>query len=310
MRLYRGLEQYPADAPPSVVAQGTFDGIHLGHQAVILTAVDRARALGIRSVALTFDPHPVTVLRPSEAPPEILPLAPRLERIAELGADVALVIPFTLEFSRVDAEAFVRDILRERLKAREVVVGFNHTFGRGARGSAAFLDEVATPLGIRVHVIPPLTVDGIVVSSSSVREALRKGDVRRAASLLGNPYAVRGPVSRGAERGRLLGFPTANLVPRSPWLLATGVYAGRAEWDQGSALAVINVGVRPTFGEAGLVVEAHLLDVSGDLYGRELTLTFLDRIRDEMKFPSVEALRSRIDEDVRVARRLLADPAG
>lgn len=306
MRLYRGLDQYPADAPPSVVAQGTFDGIHLGHQAVIRTAVAQARVLGIQSVAVTFDPLPVAVLRPAEAPAEILPLEERLEQIAALGADVTLVLPFTLEFSRVEAEAFVREILVGLVKAREVVVGFNHTFGRGARGHATFLGEVAAPLGVRVHVIPPLMVGGIVVSSSSVREALREGDVRRAASLLGRPYGIRGRVSRGAERGRLLGFPTANLVPRSPWLLATGVYAGRAGWERCSALAVINVGVRPTFSESGLVVEAHLLDVSGDLYGRELTLAFLARIRDEMRFPSVETLRSRIDEDVRLARQLLA----
>jgi riboflavin kinase/FMN adenylyltransferase len=143
-----------------------------------------------------------------------------------------------------------------------------------------------------------------------VRDALRAGDVRRAASLLGRPYSIGGRVAHGAERGRRLGFPTANIVPPSPWLLATGVYAGHADWDGGSAAAVINVGVRPTFDEAGLVVEAHLLDVSDDLYDRQLTLTFRDRIRDEMKFASVEALRRRIDEDVRAARRLLAGTAG
>jgi riboflavin kinase / FMN adenylyltransferase len=306
MRLYRGLDRYPADAPPSVVAQGTFDGMHLGHQAVIGTAVERARALEVQSVALTFDPLPIAVLRPAEAPPEIVPLAERLERIAALGADVALVIPFTIEFSRVEAETFVRDVLAARVRAREVVVGFNHTFGRGARGTAALLEAVASPLGIRVHVVPPRTVDRIVVSSSAVREALRAGDVARAAILLGRPYSLRGRVSRGAQRGRDLGFPTANIAPTGPWLLARGVYAGRATWDDEAAPAVINVGVRPTFDGSGLVVEAHVLDSSPDLYGRELTVAFLARIRDELRFPSVEALRGRIAEDVRVARQLLA----
>jgi riboflavin kinase / FMN adenylyltransferase len=305
MQTFRGLDRYPADAPPSVVAQGTFDGIHLGHQAVIRTAIDRAAALGVQSVALTFDPLPVAVLRPAEAPPEILLLDQRLDCIADLGADVALVIPFTLEFSEVEANAFVRDVLAGLLRAREVVVGFNHTFGRGARGTPELLRDLAAPLGIRIHVVPPLTVDGVVVSSSSVREALRHGDVRRAGSLLGRPYAMRGRVKPGARRGRTLGFPTANLAPEGSWLLATGVYAGRAEWDDRSAPAVINVGVRPTFGEAVRIVEAHLLDTDVDLYERRLTLSFLARIRDEQRFPNVDALRARIGEDVAVARTLL-----
>jgi riboflavin kinase/FMN adenylyltransferase len=305
MRVIHGLDRYPAEAPPSVVALGTFDGIHLGHRAVIGTAVERARALGVQAVALTFDPLPASVLRPGEALPEILSLEERLSRIAALGPDVALVIPFTLEFSRVEADAFVRDVLAGRLRAREVVVGFNHTFGRGARGTPDLLRDVAAPLAIRVHVVAPLRVDGVVVSSSSVREALRQGDVRRAASLLGRPYTIRGRVVRGAMRGRQLGFPTANLTPAGPMLLAAGVYAARAEWDGGSGPAVVNVGVRPTFGESTPTIEAHLLDVKVDLYDQPLSLAFVARIREEMKFPSVDALRARIGEDVAAARTLL-----
>ncbi len=306
MRIIRGLAQYPVDAPPSVVAQGTFDGLHLGHQAVIRTAVDRARARGFQAVALTFDPLPIAVLRPAEASAGIVPLEERLERIATLGPDIALVIPFTLEFSRVEAPAFVRDVLVGLVKAQEVVVGFNHTFGRGAQGTPDLLRELATPLGIRVHVIPPLTVDGVVVSSSAIRDALRQGDVQRAASLLGRPYTVRGRVGRGAMRGGALGFPTANLTPSTAWLLASGVYAGRGTWEGQSAAAVINVGVRPTFNESTPTIEAHLLDVSVDLYDRILTVAFAARIRDERKFPSVDALRARIAEDVAIARALLA----
>jgi len=156
-----------------------------------------------------------------------------------------------------------------------------------------------------VRVIPPLTVNGVVVSSSSVRDALRRGDAQGAANLLGRPYTIRGVVSRGAERGRTLGFPTANIAAPAPLLLADGVYAGRAGWEGHSALAVINVGVRPTFGEETRSIEAHLLDVSADLYGCVLTIAFLARIRAEMRFPSAEALRTRINEDVTIARRLL-----
>lgn len=309
MRILRGLDRYPADAPPSVVAQGTFDGIHLGHQEVIRTAVRRARDLGAEAVALTFDPHPAAVLRPGEAPPEILPLDERLARIADLGPDVALVIPFTPAFSRVEAEAFVHDVLVGLLRAREVVVGFNHTFGRGARGTPELLMARVAPLGIRVHVVPPLAVNGVVVSSSSVREALRRGDVAAAAGLLGRPYAIRGVVRRGAERGRTLGFPTANLDPGTDPLLPDGVYAGHGAWEGHSAPAVVNVGRRPTFGAGLRTIEAHLLGVSPELYGRALTVSFVTRIRDEMRFPSAEALRERIGEDVAAARRLLGLPS-
>jgi riboflavin kinase/FMN adenylyltransferase len=311
MRIIRGLDRYPADAPPCVVAQGTFDGIHLGHQAVIRQAVERARARRLQAVALTFDPLPMVVLRPAEAPAEILSLDERLERIAALGPDVTLVIPFTPEFSRVEAAVFVRDVLAGLVKAQEVVVGFNHTFGRGAAGTAELLGELAGPFGIQVHVVPPLTVDGVLVSSSSLREALRRGDVERAATLLGRPYTLRGRVTRGTMRGRTLGFPTANLLPAGPLLLASGVYVARVAWDGADAApaaAVVNIGVRPTFGESTPTVEAHLLDVSVDLYGRLLAIAFLARIRDEMTFPSVDALRSRIAEDLAIARRLLAAP--
>jgi riboflavin kinase / FMN adenylyltransferase len=306
MRIVRGLDRYPADAPPSAVAQGTFDGIHLGHQEVIRTAVERAGALGARAVAVTFDPNPVVVLRPAEAPPEILPLDERLERIGDLGPDVCLVIPFTLEFSRVEAEAFVRDVLLGLLHAREIVVGFNHTFGRGARGTPALLREVAAPAGTSVHVIQPLRVGDLVVSSSAVRDALRRGEVRLTQRLLGRPYTVRGPVARGDQRGRDLGFPTANLHAPPNWLLADGVYAGRADWAGQSAPAVVNVGTRPTFDGRTRLVEAHLLDAAPELYGQTLTVAFLDRIRGERRFPSVDALRAQIAADVVAARAVLS----
>ncbi len=307
MRIVRGLDQYPADAPPSVVAQGTFDGIHLGHQAVIRTAVERARALDVRPVAVTFDPNPLAVLRPAEAPPELLPLEERLERIAELGPDVCLVIPFTTQFAEVEADAYVKDVLLGLLRAREIVVGFNHAFGRGARGTPELLARTAGAAGVSVHVVPPLRVDGHAVSSTSIREALRRGDVRQAARFLGRPYALRGAVARGAARGRTLGFPTANLAAPPGLPLADGVYAARAEWDGKSAPAVVNVGVRPTVDGATRLVEAHLLGVSPDLYGRELTLAFLDRIRSERRFDSLDALRAQIAADVATARRLLGD---
>ncbi|HME98116.1 MAG TPA: riboflavin kinase, partial [Methylomirabilota bacterium] len=179
--------------------------------------------------------------------------------------------------------------------------------GRGARGTPELLARTAGAAGVSVHVVPPLRVDGHAVSSTSIREALRRGDVRQAARFLGRPYALRGAVARGAARGRTLGFPTANLAAPPGLPLADGVYAARAEWDGKSAPAVVNVGVRPTVDGATRLVEAHLLGVSPDLYGRELTLAFLDRIRSERRFDSLDALRAQIAADVATARRLLGD---
>lgn len=306
MQILRDLASFPADLRPTVAALGAFDGIHLAHAQILRTAVERARALGITSVACTFDPHPAVVLRPEWAPVPIAPLEDNLARMAALGVDAALVIPFTREFSQLEAEAFVDTVLVGTLAVREVVVGFNHTFGRGARGTAALLRDLGARRGFTVHVLPPLQVDGQTVSSSAIREALREGDVEQARALLGRPYTVRGPVLRGAGRGRTLGFPTANLRPRHPVLLSPGVYVARAAWAGGTAGAVVNVGYRPTFGEREFWIEAYLLDWTGDLYDEELTLEFLERIRPEVRFDGVEALRRQVAADVETARRRLA----
>ncbi|MFZ1058999.1 MAG: bifunctional riboflavin kinase/FAD synthetase [Candidatus Rokuibacteriota bacterium] len=305
MEIVRGLESYPPDSPPSVVALGAFDGIHLAHQKILATARTRARALGLRALACTFDPHPLTVLQPERAPVPITELAENLARIAEQGLDTAVVIVFTREFSLLEAEAFVKDVLVGRLKAREVVVGFNHTFGRGARGNARLLAELGPQYGFVAHVIPPLVVDGVAVSSSGIRQALVAGDVARARKFLGHPYTVRGRVLRGKGRGRQLGFPTANLRPERELIVPAGVYAVRAAWEGGRAGAVVNVGIRPTFGEGEYWVEAYLLDFAGDLYDSVLVLEFEERIRSEQKFPDVEALRAQVASDVATAARLL-----
>jgi len=305
MEIVLGLESYPPDSPPSVVALGAFDGIHLAHQKILATARTRARALGLRALACTFDPHPLTVLQPERAPAPITELAENLARIAEQGLDTAVVIVFTREFSLLEAEAFVKDVLVGRLKAREVVVGFNHTFGRGARGNARLLAELGPQYGFVAHVIPPLVVDGVAVSSSGIRQALAAGDVARARKFLGHPYTVRGRVLRGKGRGRQLGFPTANLKPERELIVPAGVYAGRASWEGGRAGAVVNVGIRPTFGEGEYWVEAYLLDFAGDLYDSLLVLEFEERIRPEQKFPDVEALRAQVASDVATAARLL-----
>ena len=308
MRILRGLPSFPPELAPSVVALGSFDGVHLAHAKILTTTVERARALTVPAVVCTFDPAPAIVLTPERAPAPIATLEDNLTQIAAHGIDATLIIPFTAEFSRIEAETFVGDVLVKTLGAREVVVGFNHTFGRGARGTAALLGELARVNGFVAHVLPPLQVAGQTVSSTAIREALREGDVTAAAQFLGRPYAIHGPVLRGAGRGRTLGFPTANLKPDLPLILAAGVYACRASWPGGGAPGVVNVGYRPTFDEHQYWVEAFLLDFSGDLYDRTLTVEFIERIRPEQKFSSVDALKAQVMADIETARRIAGLP--
>ena len=305
MRIIQGLESHSPDARPSVVALGAFDGIHLGHRAILCTAALRGKAGSAQVVACTFDRHPMEVLQPERAPVPITTLAERLELIAETGVDLTLVLPFTPALAAVEPEVFVKDVIVARLFAREVVVGFNHTFGRGARGNVQLLRDLGARVGFTTHVVPPLLVDGIPVSSSEIRTALKEGDVGRAARYLGRPYSIAGVVTRGAGRGRTLGFPTANLDADRPLLVPIGVYACRAEVDGGFEAAVVNVGVRPTFGDNDLAIEAYLLNFSRDIYGARLRLHMMARLRGEQKFGSVDELRAQIGRDVEAARRRL-----
>ncbi len=305
MRTIRGLPSYPPDAPPAAVALGVFDGIHLAHRAILATALGRARALGVEAVACTFDPHPMEILHPERAPQPLTTVDERLALIARTGIETTVVIAFTPELAAMEPEAFVKEVLLGRLRAREVIVGFNHTFGRGARGDARLLQDLGEQLGFRAHVVPPLLVDGTPVSSSAIRAALQAGEVERATRYLGRPYAIGGEVVTGARRGRALGFPTANVKTERPLLVPAGVYACHALLDGTRHPAVVNVGVRPTFGEERLTVEAYLLDFSGDLYGRRLALEWVGRLREERRFSSVDALRAQIAADVESARRRL-----
>ena len=311
MRIIRGLPSFPSDLSPSVVALGAFDGIHLAHARILDTAVERARGLGVTSLVCTFDPNPAAVLRPERAPAPLASLDDNLARIAAHGPDAALVIPFTEELSRMEAEAFVEDVLRRALGAREVVVGFNHTFGRGARGTAMLLKEMGDRHGFTVHVLPPLEVSGQIVSSSAIREALRDGDVEVTRALLGRPYLVRGQVLRGAGRGRTLGFPTANLRPARP-----------ADPGARRLRGPCHLGRRATRGRRQCRVPADLRRGAVLDRGRSCSIsratctivssasTFLRRIRAEMKFAGVEALKRQVALDMETARRLLAEEGG
>lgn len=305
MRIVRGLETFPREAAGVVVALGAFDGIHLGHREILSVAVERARALRVPSLACTFDPRPVEVLQPERAPLPITTLEERLELIAQAGIDTTVVLPFTRALAAVEPEAFIEDVMLRGLGAREIVVGFNHRFGRRARGDAAMLEALAERLGFRAHVVPPLSVEGDPVSSTEIRLALQRGDVERANRLLGREYSLAGEVVRGAGRGRTLGFPTANVRPERSPLVPLGVYACRARVEAVVYKAVVNLGRQPTFGDNDVAIEAHLLDFQGELYGNRVVLALVRRLRAEMKFPSVDALRKQIAADAAESRRLL-----
>jgi riboflavin kinase/FMN adenylyltransferase len=305
MRTIRGLESYPPDAGPAAVALGVFDGVHLAHRAILGTAATLAREGSLIAVACTFDPHPADVLQPGRGPKPISTLEERLALIAQTGVQVALVLRFTPELAAIEPEAFVKDVLIDRLHAREIVVGYDHRFGRGARGDAALLQALSERLGFRAHVVPPLRIDGVPVSSTGIRAALRAGDIERANGYLGRPYTIGGEVVAGAGRGRTLGFPTANVRPDRDALIPPGVYACRAEVGGATHAAVVNVGIRPTFGEHTLVIEAHLLDFAGTLYGRPIELRFVARLREERRFPGPEALKEQIERDIAAARKRL-----
>lgn len=306
MRVIRHLSREPGRIERAVLTLGNFDGVHLGHQAIVRQAAETAARLGGRAVALTFHPHPVAVLAPDRAPPLIHPLRERLALLAELGAAIIVVQRFTPAFAALDPEAFVRDFLLRHLELVHAVVGYNVTFGRGRAGTVETLRALGARYGFAVDEVGPVTVGGERVSSTTLRDALAVGDVRRAARLLGRPYALRGRVVLGEQRGRTLGFPTANLRYRTGLMLpADGVYAARVQVDGVARGGVVNIGMRPTFGARRRTVEAHLFDFSGDLYGRWMTVEMIERLRGEQRFSGPAALAQAIAEDVARARALL-----
>jgi riboflavin kinase/FMN adenylyltransferase len=296
----------------SAVALGNFDGVHLGHQALFAEAARHGVA-----VALTFDPHPGKVLQPDLAPNLITTRERKLELFAECGVEAAILQPFTLEYARTSPAEFESSLL-EGLGARHVVLGGDFTYGTKRAGTVQTLREAAQRRGAEVHLVPPVTVDGVVVSSSKVREYILEGRVSAARRLLGRFFDLDGTVVAGAGRGRTIGFPTANVDTDNELRPAPGVYAvrvferARSEGRAASLLAAsgnvgaANIGVKPTFGGTEVTIEVHLVDFSGDLYARPLRVQFLERLRPEQRFASVNELATQIRRDVELARSVAA----
>jgi riboflavin kinase / FMN adenylyltransferase len=335
MRIHSGIAASARRLTRGTLAIGNFDGVHLGHRGLFDAASSAAQRLGGPSSALTFEPHPARLLAPDYAPPLICTPARKRELLAEAGVEELLVQPFDRAFSQTEPDRFVDLLLATGVA--EVVVGHDFTYGRERRGTVATLRTALEQCGVRLHVVPAITVHGLVVSSTKIREFTLEGRVEAAAQLLGRPFDLEGDVVRGAGRGRKLGWPTANIRTAAELLPAVGVYAVRARLIEepstsvpidttpgapfryvpprlgAAVLGAANLGLNPTFrddahagsGREPLLLEVHLLDLDEDLYGRTLRIDFVHRLRDERRFPNVDALKEQIGRDVVVARRLL-----
>jgi riboflavin kinase / FMN adenylyltransferase len=310
---WQGLGDVPADWGPSAVTTGVFDGVHRGHQRIVARAREVAAADGLPLVVITFAPHPDEVVRPGSHPALLCTLRRRVQLLSELGADAVCVLEFTLDFSRLSPDEFVHAVLADRLHARRVVVGENFRFGYRAVGDVALLAELGEKYDFSAEGVPLLTEDGVTISSSSIRELVAAGDVAGAARDLGRPHRVEGVVVRGAQRGRTLGIPTANLeTPAYTAIPADGVYAGwLASLDENGNQterwpAAISVGTNPTFDGQHRVVEAYALDRDDlDLYGVHVAVDFAARLRGMAKFGSVDELIAQMRLDVDQARVLV-----
>ena len=303
----------PPDIGGTVCTVGTFDGVHRGHQLVLERLCARARELGLPSVLVTFDPHPLEIVNPAAAPPLLTVGDEKLEVLAESPLDYMVVLPFTKDLAAYGAAEFVDLVLRERLGLQELLIGHDHGFGRARSGDVRVLRSLGESRGFGVDVVPAVNdSDGRPISSTVIRRALAGGDLTRAQDGLGRPYSASGIVEAGAGRGRTLGYRTLNIAlpPSRKLLPPEGVYAVRVQSPRGSFGGMMNLGPRPTFGESAMALEAHLFDAHADFYGMRVRLDFVERLRETRRFDSPEALRAQLDHDAVAARRALARGLG
>ncbi len=302
MKIFHGTENANI-MRPTVVTLGVFDGLHLGHQRIMQTVVDRAKAIGAVATAITFDPHPRAVLHPDSAPPLLQTLDQRLANFEVLGIDQAIVIPFSREFAAQPAQDFLTDIIRDRLHAKEVYLGKGFAFGKNRGGNITLLRELSGKLGFIADEVEEVRLRGTRISSSKIRDLLAAGQVNLARRMLDRPYGVEGVVIRGNRRGHTIGFPTANLKPHNRVIPRYGVYATATLIDGAWRKSITNIGVRPTFeSDSEPSIETYIFDFDGDLYGDVLRVRFLYRIRDERKFNGIVELKAQIEKDTRRAR--------
>ncbi|NNH74984.1 bifunctional riboflavin kinase/FAD synthetase [Nocardia uniformis] len=308
MQRWRSLDEMPAEWGRCVLTIGVFDGVHRGHAQLISRAVKSAAARGVPSVLMTFDPHPMEVVRPGSHPAQLSTLDRRAELVAELGIDVFCVMPFTQEFMKLTPERYVQELLVDKLHVTEVVVGDNFTFGKQAAGTVDTMRELGKQYGFEVDGVTLLGEHAVTFSSTYIRSCVVAGDMAAAAEALGRPHRVEGVVVHGDGRGKGLGFPTANVAPPIHAAIpADGVYAG---WftvlgESDTRMAAISVGTNPTFDGRNRTVEPHILDFDGDLYGKRVAVDFIEQLRGMRKFDSIEDLVEAIGRDVKQAREVL-----
>ena len=300
MKIFESLEITEKFRNP-VLTIGNYDGIHLGHRTIIEVVKQRAAEISGTPMLMTFHPHPLQIVRPEKELPSIAPLEERKALIEEAGVDVLFIVPFTREFSQVPAEVFVRDILVGRIGLKGLVIGYDFTFGKGGSGNPELLGKLARNYGFFLEVVEAVTINGEKVGSNKIRKLVREGELDKANAFLGRPYMIKGEVVRGRGRGRQIGFPTINLKTYFALIPKQGVYVSELEWQGKRYPSVTNIGYSPTFGENEFSIESYLLDFDGELYGAEVKLFFLHRLRSEMKFESVDVLRKQIQEDVEAA---------
>jgi riboflavin kinase/FMN adenylyltransferase len=305
MRIIDDLTFTKEDFTSPVVTVGNYDGLHLGHQAIIKRVIELAREGRGEAVVLTFEPHPAKFFHPDLQIPLITPYRKKMMLLAQLGVDVIIDLPFTEAIARMSAQEFIQDIVQRRIAPCWVVVGFNFTFGKGRTGSPEELKQIGEALGFGVEIMPPFQVAGEVVSSTRIREMIARGEIREANRLLGRNFFMLGKVIHGHARGKGLGFPTANLEISQNLYPNEGVYAATVIVDEQRYDGVVNIGTNPTFGDEKFAVEVFLFDYQGDLYGKELQVALVDKLRDEQTFPSVDALVRQIGHDVRKAKEIL-----
>lgn len=305
-RIIHDLAELQSPLRNPVLTIGNFDGVHRGHLALFERVKIRARAIGGVSVVMTFQPHPITIMKPEKAPLLITPTQQKLALIAQAGIHTLLCLRFDETFAAISAEDFVQDIVVDKIGVKELVVGYDYTFGHNRTGNIDLLRKMGKDLGFQVHVLQPVLMGKRIVSSTSIRELVRAGELAEAKKLLGRDYQIRGTVVKGKDRGgRLLGFPTANLELVDELTPKEGVYAVKVLIDDHLHNGVTNIGHNPTFGQGPLSVETHILDYSGDLLGQTIRVNFIHRLRAEKTYKDIEDLARQIDLDIKIAREIL-----
>lgn len=311
MQHIRSLNDICRPFERAVITIGNFDGVHIGHQALFYEVIERAHAIDGTSIAITFEPHPLRVLQKSVSPPLITMFEQKVELIERSGIDVLISIPFTLEFAAISAQEFVEDLLVRRIGMKAMVVGEDYAFGKNREGNIELLNSLAPRLGFEVIVTGMIrTIQGTLerISSTAIRELVQAGEMQQACRMLGRHFQIRGTVVAGRDRGgKLLGFPTANLKLEDELCPKAGIYAVMVEAQGRLLQGVANIGYSPTFDDGQFTVEVHILDFKEIIYGQKIRINFIKRIRDEIKFPSLAALKNQIAEDAETARRLLTE---